>query len=412
MLRFALICTGLFQSCSPIEVLTMTVQPNPNHVCGSEISDNTSPVRVLHLLQRMEPAGVQSFLMNLYRGIDRSKVQFDFLVHYKEHQFYDDEIESMGGRIYKLSVREDYNLALYRLQLRRFFANHNEYSILHGHMETLSGIWMKEAERAEIPTRIAHSHTAGFGKGLKAAVREVFRRQYPLYATDLFACSKAAGDFMFPGRTYQLVPNAIDVQRYAFRTEVRSEVRAELGIDADAFVVGHIGRFHRSKNQLFLLEIMSELGSLIRNCQLIIAGDGEERSAIEAKISELGINNCVRLLGKRQDAYRLYQAFDAFVLPSYFEGMPLVGVEAQASGCPSFFSTGVSSETGITKLATFLPLASGPRVWAQRIASFQEERPRPHYATEVSDAGFDVRSLARTMERFYLSRSANVLSKD
>ena len=389
----------------------MTVQPNPNHACDSKLSGYSSPVRVLHLLQRMEPAGVQSFLMNLYRNIDKSKVQFDFLVHYKEQQFYDDEIESMGGRIYKLSVREDYNLAWYRRQLRKFFADHREYTVLHGHMETLSGIWMKEAERAGIPTRIAHSHTAGFGKGPKAAVRQVFRRQYPLYATDLFACSKAAGDFMFPDRTYRLIPNAIDVQRYAFRTEVRSEVRAELGIDAGTFVIGHIGRFHRSKNQLFLLEIMSELSSLMRNCQLIIAGDGDERSAIEAKISELGINDCVRLLGKRQDACRLYQAFDTFVLPSYFEGMPLVGIEAQASGCPSFFSTGVSSETGITDLATFLPLDSGPRLWAQRIAGFHSGNPRPHYAIEVSNAGFDVRGLARTMERFYLSRSGRVLSK-
>lgn len=390
----------------------MTVQPNPNHVCGSKVSDNSSPVRVLHLLQRMEPAGVQSFLMNLYRSIDKSKVQFDFLVHYKEHQFYDDEIRSMGGQIYKFSVRENYNLALYKRQLRRFFAGHDEYTVLHGHMETLSGIWMKEAERAGIPTRIAHSHTAGFGKGPKAAVREVFRRQYPLYATDLFACSKAAGDFMFPGRAYRLIPNAIDVQRYTFRAKVRSEVRAELGIDEDTLVVGHIGRFHRSKNQLFLLEIMSELSSLMHSCQLIIAGDGEERSAIEAKIAELGINDCVRLLGKRQDACRLYQAFDAFVLPSHFEGMPLVGIEAQASGCPSFFSTGVSPETGITDLATFIPLDSGPRLWAQKIAGFKLRNPRPHYATEVSSAGFDVRGLARTMERFYLSRSGHVLSKD
>ncbi|WP_270404869.1 glycosyltransferase family 1 protein [Candidatus Collinsella stercoripullorum] len=363
------------------------------------------PIRVLHLLQRMEPAGVQSFLMNLYRDIDRSKVQFDFLVHYKEHQFYDDEIEQMGGRIYKLSVREDYNLVAYARELRTFFSQHREYSVLHGHMETLSGIWMVEAERAGIPTRIAHSHTAGFGKGPKAIVRELFRYQYPRHATDLFACSKAAGDFMFPGKGYRLIPNAIEVEKFSFRKDVRKDVRLELGIDRDAFVVGSVGRFHASKNYSFLIEVMKKLSSLKDNCVLLLVGDGSERSHLEDKVHELGLEKVVRFLGKRQDVHRLYQSFDAFVLPSRYEGLPLVGIEAQASGCPSFFSTGVSAETGITDLATFLPLDGGLDAWARAIADADAPFSREKYASVVANAGYDVHGLADDMARFYLERS-------
>lgn len=377
------------------------------HISGTIAKMENPPIRVLHLLQRMEPAGVQSFLMNLYRNIDRSIVQFDFLVHYKEHQFYDDEIERMGGRIYKLSVREDYNLIAYTKELRAFFRQHREYSVLHGHMETLSSIWMAEAERAGIPTRIAHSHTAGFGVGAKAVVRQLFRHQYPLHATDLFACSKAAGDFMFSGRKYRLIPNAIDTSRFAFKQDVRESVRIELGINTSTFVVGSVGRFHVSKNYSFLIKVMEKLAALKSDCVLLLVGDGEERGRLESEIDERGLEGIVRFVGKREDVHRFYQAFDAFVLPSRYEGLPLVGIEAQASGCPAFFSTGVSAETGITDLATFLPLDVGPEAWARAIINAETASPREAYAVAVANAGYDVHRLAENMTRFYLERSSS-----
>jgi glycosyltransferase involved in cell wall biosynthesis len=358
----------------------------------------------------MEPAGVQSFLMNLYRNIDRSKIQFDFLVHYKEPQFYDGEVEELGGRLYKCFVREDYNLIAYRKQLRHFFSQHREYSILHGHMETLSGIWMLEAARAGISTRIAHSHTAGFGSNftIKKCVREIFRRQYARHATDIFACSKAAGDFMFQGRDYRLVPNSIDTSKFAFSRTIQDEVRTELGIPKNTFVVGNVGRFHPSKNHRFLLHVFKAMLALRENSLLVLIGDGEGRNAIESEISNLGIGDRVLLLGKRQDTYRLYQAFDSFVLPSYFEGFPLVGIEAQASGCPSFFSTGVSEETGITELASFIALDDGPDQWAERIACFQRPCSREDYSRSVAAAGYDVNNLAIAMTSFYMSRASEL----
>lgn len=367
---------------------------------------NTQPVRILHVLQRMEAAGVQTLLMNLYRNIDRSVLQFDFLVHYKEDQNYDEEIRSLGGRLFKLSVREDYNLPRYRKELRSFFSEHSEYMVLHGHMETLSGIWMKEAMRANIPTRIAHSHTAGFGSGLnpKKCIREIFRYQYPRYATDLFACSKAAGDFMFPHHSYTLIPNAIDTNRFRFSPDARSDVRHEFGISENTFVVGTIGRFHFQKNQAFLLDVFKELLTLQPDSLLILVGDGDERPALERKAQDLGISRRVLFTGKRPDANRMYQAFDVFVLPSFFEGLPLVGVEAQSAGCPSFFSSTVSHEVGITDLATFIPLDAGANAWAKQLAQTKSLPNRSDYAAAVSDAGYDIHALAGRLTEFYLER--------
>lgn len=366
------------------------------------------PIRVLHLLQRMESAGVQTFLMNLYRNIDRNKVQFDFLVHYREDQFFDEEIAKLGGNVYKLSVREDYNLYRYQRELRAFFIHHDEYQVLHGHMETLSNIWMKEAERAGIPTRIAHAHTAGFGnmRNPKTWVRQMFRYSYPRHATDLFACSQAAGDFMFRGASYQLVPNAIDVERFRYSESIRRKVRLDLGIPTDALVIGSVGRFHPSKNHAFMLEVFSEIRKLSKSAHLVLVGDGSERGRIEKMAEELGIADSVLFTGVRNDANELYQTFDVFLMPSVFEGLPLAGIEAQASGCLSFFSNGVSKETGVTDLAHFINLNESAQSWARQIIDnldFSSERSS--YADTVSEMGYDINRLAERMESFYIDRS-------
>ncbi len=376
-------------------------------IITSEINPK-KPTRVLHLLQRMEPAGVQTFLMNLYRKIDKTKVQFDFLVHYKEENFYDNEVTELGGQVYKLSVREDYNLSRYKRELRSFFSEHDEFNVIHGHMETLSNIWMKEAKRAGIPTRVAHAHTAGFGSATtpKTWVRQLFRYSYPHNATDLFACSKAAGDFMFRGANYEIVPNAIDVKTFRYSEVIRQKARASLSLSSRAFVIGSVGRFHPSKNHSFMLEVFAEVQKINKNSILVLVGEGDERGRIEKKAKALGLADSVLFTGARKDVNELYQVFDAFLLPSVFEGLPLAGIEAQASGCPSFFSTGVSGETGITDVAHFISLSETPRSWAKAIISNTVlDANRVMYADAVTGAGYDIDALAKKMEAFYIERS-------
>lgn len=362
------------------------------------------PIRVLHILQRMEAAGIQTLLMNLYRVIDRNKVQFDFLVQYKEKNFYDDEIEAMGGKIYKLSVREDYNVLKYRKELRKFFAEHKEYKVVHGHMETLSNIWEEEAKRAQIPTVIVHSHIAGFNEKnlLKLLIKEYYRFSYGRYADEWFACSRAAGDFMFPNKDYKVIHNAIDTRKFVY-TDAKREMRAKLGLK-DEFVVGHVGRFHPQKNHMFLVNIAEKLEKIIPNMKIMLIGDGDLRSEIEEEIEKKKLNKFFMILGNRQDVNILYSAMDAFVLPSLYEGLPLVGVEAQAAGLNCFFSNTVTDEVKITDRAHFIQLDAGAQVWAEKIAeSKKDNRKREGYADIVAHSGYDIYDLADKLSKFYIS---------
>ena len=351
----------------------------------------------------MEAAGIQSFLMNLYRCIDRSRIQFDFLVQYKADEFYDKEIKDMGGRIYKFSVREDYNLIRYRKEIRTFFEQHKEYKIIHGHMETLSNIWESEAARANVRTIICHSHTAGFNEKnpIKLIIKQLYRHYYGTHADLLFACSNAAGNFMFPGRKYQLIPNAINVEKYKY-SEAGRDLRKELGIN-ECFVIGHVGRFHPSKNHAFILEVMQQLSDLVPNAKALLIGDGDIREQISEDIRKKNIEDKVLMLGNRQDVNLLYSAMDAFIMPSYFEGLPLVGVEAQSSGLPCIFSENITNELQITDLATFLPIdGNSPKLWADQLAEISNLKiDRRKYAAIVGENGYDIKTLSEILTQKY-----------
>lgn len=359
------------------------------------------PIRVLHILQRMEAAGIQTFLMNIYRKIDRKKIQFDFLVHYKEDEFYDNEIRELGGRIYKFSVREDFNLLRYRKDIRSFFETHKEYKVVHGHMETLSNIWEDEANRAGIPMIIAHSHTAGFNEKnkLKLFVKEFFRRCYGKHAHMRLACSKAAGDFMFRGASYELVYNATDIEKFRFSEEKRN-IRRKLGLK-DEFVIGHVGRFHPSKNHKFIIEIAIELRKILPNVKVLLAGEGDLFNEIKKEIEEKCLDYIV-LLGNRSDVDYIYSAMDAFVMPSLFEGLPLVGIEAQASGLPCYFSSSITDELGVTDLAHFISLEKDAKYWAEKISeSIKINTNRTQYADIVGNYGYDINVLISNLIGLY-----------
>ena len=237
------------------------------------------PVRVLHVLQRMEAGGTQALLMNLYRNIDRSRLQFDFLVEYRERQFYDDEIESLGGRIYRASFREDLNPFRFYSYLRRFFEEHREYRIVHVHAYTIGYLPLRAARRAGVVVRVAHSHSNRMS-GHAVAVKKVMRALFPLNANRFMACSEEAGRFLFGDRGFTVVPNAIDAASFAYDPAARAEARAELGFSDDEFVVGSVGRLHHQKNQGFLLEVFAEILKARPGARLLLVGDGPERDAL------------------------------------------------------------------------------------------------------------------------------------
>lgn len=360
----------------------------------------SGPVRVLHVLQRMEAGGTQAFLMNLYRNIDRSKVQFDFLVEYSEKQFYDDEIESLGGKVYRCTFREDKNLPRFISFLRHFFAKHAEYAVVHCHAYTIGYFVLKAAERAGVTVRIAHSHNnsmSGVTKPLKIAMRSLF----PVHANRLMACSNEAGRFLFGDREFMVVKNAIDVERYLFNGAVRDEVRGELGLGG-SLVVGNVGRLHHQKNQGFLLTVFKEVLDKRPDARLLLVGNGPLREEILAKAATLEISERMILLSDRRDMDRLYQAMDVFVLPSLYEGLGIVAIEAQSSGLPTICSDGVAEDANISPLFERLSLESSYSDWAEAIVEAAGTRDCAVGSAGAKKHGFDIRDNAAKMQEWYL----------
>lgn len=298
------------------------------------------PIRVLHILQRMEAGGTQALLMNIYRKIDRTKVQFDFLVVYKEKQFYDDEIESMGGHVYKLSFREDLNLPKFQKDLKDFFKQHHEYQIVHCHAYTIGYFCLKAAKKAGIPVRIAHSHNNETVHDIKYLPKLFMQRLFTLNATDLFACSEEAGKYLFNDKPFQVLKNAIDSQQFVANENTRREVRQELGLE-NKFVVGHVGRLHPQKNHDFLIDVFAEIKKKKPDAELILVGTGPLEEKVRSKVADMGLTENVQFLGNRKDMNRIYQAMDIFVFPSLFEGLGIVAIEAQAAGVPIVCSEGL-----------------------------------------------------------------------
>lgn len=362
---------------------------------------SNEPIRVLEVCQRMEAAGVQAFLMNMYRNIDRDKVQMDFLVHYKERQFFDDEIERLGGKIYRFSVREDYNLVKYWKELKRFFAEHPEYHIIHGHMDTLGAFYFKCAKNGGIPIRIAHAHNDSVQKGIKKPFRLIMIRLYKKYANQLMACSENAGKFMFGDSKYRVLNNAIDTKKYGYNIEIRNKKRKELGI-SNEFVIGNVGRFHVQKNQLFLIEIVKELISINSNIRLLLVGSGEMENVIKDKIAEEKLNKNVIILSNRADVNELYQAMDMFVLPSLYEGLPVSGIEAQTAGLPCVFSDVITPKADITGNVKFISLEENPLNWAKEMQKIYKNFLRKDVNEKIKKAGYDANLEAKKLQELYI----------
>ena len=356
--------------------------------------------RVLQVVTHMERGGLESMLMNYYRHVDRKKIQFDFLVHRKERAAFDDEIESLGGKIYRLQRLLPWSKS-YLVALNAFFDEHPEYKIIHVHQDCLSSVILKAANQHGVPVRIAHSHSANQDKNLKYPIKLWFKRTIPKYATHLFSCGKDAGDWMFGGAPYQIINNAIDAAAYAYDPEKRAEMRRQLGL-TDELVVGHVGRFNQPKNHPFLLEIFTALLKKEANAVLLLVGGGEDMPKMQAKAQTLGIAERVRFLGVRSDVAELMQAMDIFVFPSLYEGLPVTMVEAQASGLPCIISDKVPPECILTDgLVDIMPLSEDPEAWAEKILK-KRSILRTDHQNEITAHGFDITTEAAKLQKFYL----------
>ncbi|MGF9965407.1 glycosyltransferase family 1 protein [Bacillus rhizoplanae] len=363
------------------------------------------PLRILHVVVNMNRGGAETLIMNLYRNIDRSKVQFDFLTC-KEGVF-DEEIVELGGKIHRIPYITDVGHTGYIKALDTFFASHQEYKIVHSHMDKMSGFVLRSAKKAGIPNRISHSHNTSSEGGGAAKMYKWYAGKFILpCATHLLACSNAAAEWLFADKAgvARILKNGIECDRFMFSPEIRKQVREELQLHQDALIVGHVGRFAHQKNHSFLIDVFFQLIKLKPDSILLLAGDGPLRLDIEKKVAELNLERNVKFLGIRSDINRLLQAFDVFVFPSIHEGLPVTLIEAQGAGVPCVISDAITKEVDMgMKLVEYFPLTD-KEIWIEKIKSIAAGNlPRNIPDQVLSKKGYDIKNTAELTQKFYLA---------
>jgi glycosyltransferase involved in cell wall biosynthesis len=376
-----------------------------------------APIRVLQVVGRMERAGLETLIMNLYRNIDRSKVQFDFLAHYGEEADYNEEIRSLGGRIYEMPVIKTTTKTYYRKifqytkALNSFFKEHDEFKVVHGHMTNTASIYMPIARKNGVKCCIAHSHLARARQGLTGIVTNLLQLPIEKVSDEYFSCSEKAAEWMFSKKNIKenkvkIIKKAIDSEVYDYNEKNRNFYRKSLSLDKK-FVVGHVGRFYYQKNHDFLIDVFNDLVKINPDSVLLLIGEGVLRTKIDEKVKRLNLNDKVMFLGKRTDIAELMQAMDIFVMPSHFEGLPVVGIEAQAAGLQCIMSDKITNETNITNTIEFLPLSGGSEKWAKEIHKFKDGYNRTSSKEKIVKAGYDIKANAEWLQDFYIRKHYN-----
>lgn len=363
------------------------------------------PIRILHVLTAMNRAGTETMLMNLYRAIDRDKIQFDFAVTTTEHCDYDDEITTLGGKIIRYPRYTGKNHFSYKKWWSVFFGEHPEYRIIHGHIGSTASIYLGIAKKYGRYT-IAHSHSTGGKATVHDFMYQIYSHSTRYIADYFIGCSTEAlisryGSSVAADHTKSIVlNNGIDVDKYRYSEQIRDEVLSELGLGKNTFIVGTVGRFTEAKNTLFVVDILARLKEKEPGFLFLWAGTGELKEQVEKYIAEKKLQNKILLLGVRDDIPRILQVLNVFILPSKFEGLPVIGVETQAAGVPMLCSDKVSPEVNMSKCVTFLPIDS-TEPWVEGILKERMFRRVADAPADVINAGYDIKATSQWLEGFY-----------
>ena len=364
---------------------------------------DNKPIRVAQVVGKMCGGGVEAVIMNYYRNIDKSKVQFDFIVDEDSTLVPQEEIEQMGGRVFYVPPYQ--KLTKYISALKKIFKENN-YKIVHSHMNTLSIFPLFVAKIASIPIRIAHNHsTAGKGEFKRNIIKYTLRAFAKIFPTHYFACSEYAGKWLFGKKFYnkgkvKVINNAIDAEKFHYSQETREQLRKEMGLE-DKFVIIHIGRFMKQKNHHFVLEIFNEIQKKYPNSELLLVGTGPLFEEIEQKVQALKLQDKVSFLGNRNDVNELLCAADVFLLPSLYEGLPVVSMEAQASGIKMIASDRITKECWITEYIEFKNIEETPQMWADAVLKYKDGYYRRDTSEDIKRAGFEISTEVKKLEEYY-----------
>lgn len=363
-------------------------------------------MRVLHIVSTISiRSGVMSMLMNYYRKIDRDKIQFDFLYFDEREETYEEEINSLGGKVIKIESPTKY--FKYRKLINIFFKeNYGKYQIIHIHEIFMSGFLAKCKRIGGVKKIIVHAHATKFSdnkiNNLRNRLLAIPNKFIPDY---YFACSKEAGIYCF-GKNFEkdgiIIKNAIDLKKFYPCRQDKVIIRKKLEID-DKFVIGHIGNFTPQKNHKFLIKIFREILKKKENSILVLVGDGYLRKEIEGDIKKYDLEKSVLFLGTRKDINKIMRAFDCFLFPSLYEGLGIVLVEAQATNIPCIFSDVVPTDANILKRNNeIISLKKQETIWAEKILSLHNKNYKNIYEV-ITNAGYNIELEAEKMVEVYYS---------
>lgn len=361
-------------------------------------------VRVLHVLNGLGHGGAESFIMNVYRKIDRDKVQFDFLLRSdKNREDLIEEIENYGGKIYIVSPFSQQIIKNYK-DTKMFFKKY-KYDVIHVHANSLFYLLpLKLAKKYKIPCRIMHSHNTQALHPIVTMIHKLNKHRIYKLATNYIACGQSAGRWMFH-RNYKLISNAIDLDKFKYNEKVRNHIRKQLHIENN-FVVGHIGRFTKQKNHKMLIHIFKEIHQLNESAKLLLVGDGELFKDIQSLVSHYKLDNSVIFLGGQEHIADLLQAMDVFIFPSLYEGVPITLLEVQANGLPSVISDQISKEVIVGKNIKVKSLLEKPEQWAKDVLTFQVKRDEDTYDL-LKKSKYNIENTVKILENMYIGGCSN-----
>lgn len=375
--------------------------------------EDTGKKKVLLFVDRMRVGGIQILLYDIYKHMDQSDLTLEFLVLDDGEKYpLEEKIKALGATVHKLKgvwIRSFTGFKTYRKAMDAFFKEHHDYCAVHMHSSSKNFYLLYYAKKYNIPIRIAHSHNTNFQSKSKAQIMLGNLLKIPMkrYATHYFACSAYAGEWLFGKKNVKqgkvtILKNAVDLDAFEYRQQVRNTIRKELGIGEDTIVIGHVGRFTQQKNHKLLIDIFQEIYQQNSNCILVLAGIGELMEECKDKVKRLGLQNKVKFLGFRSDVNDLLQAMDVFLMPSLYEGFPVTGIEAQASGLPCVFSDTITKEANILEEVRYVSLDADVKTWATETLSLVQSTNRNTCKSKLQQQGFDIKDYVSTLKKFYL----------
>lgn len=365
---------------------------------------NKEPIRILQYIGSLNIGGSQTMIMNYYRNIDRSKIQFDFIVDRKNDTFFVSEIESMGGRIYYLDYLKGYNIINFKKQWNLFFKKHPEYKVIHCHVRSVASIVLKIAKKHGLRT-LCHSHSTSNGKGIKSLMKWFLQKKIPKYSDYLLACSEESAIWLYGENNYKnnncvIINNAIDTKKFLYNENIRNSVRKKIDLENKKIII-QVGRFVDVKNYFYTIELFSKLLKTNSDYFLLLVGNGPLKQTMTNKIQILGLENDAQILENRNDVNELLQASDVYLMPSIFEGLPLSLVEAQAASLPCIISKNISGGKIIKELIYDLDINNNYDEWMEKIKEVSDLK-RKNRLREIEKSGFDIDKNVDKLINIYL----------